>query len=319
MASASSRQFTPNQSARSATTGTTASRPCPYAFAFTTTITDVPGSVTPRIASMFALSRAASISIQDSITFHYRWYTRAMPSIVDFRRAAYAVNGRALVEDISFSIEPGETIVLLGRSGSGKTTTLKLMNRLLEPTSGVVLVEGKSTVEWDAIRLRRRIGYVIQEVGLFPHFTVEQNVALVPTLEDWPDEKKRERVREMLLLVGLEPQRFAARYPRELSGGQRQRVGVARALAADPSILLLDEPFGALDPVTRSEIQKEFRALQQRLGKTMVFVTHDLREAFILADRIGLMKDGKLAALVGADEFRKLNDPEAKAFVESYA
>ena len=242
-----------------------------------------------------------------------------MPSIVEFRHAAYAVDGRALVEDISFKIEPGETIVLLGRSGSGKTTTLKLMNRLLEPTSGLVLVEGRSTVEWDAIRLRRRIGYVIQEVGLFPHFTVERNVALVPTLEGWPENKKRERVREMLLLVGLDPEHFAGRYPRELSGGQRQRVGVARALAADPSILLLDEPFGALDPVTRSEIQREFRALQGRLGKTVVFVTHDLREAFILADRIGLMKDGKLAALVGADEFRRLNDPEAKAFVESYA
>jgi osmoprotectant transport system ATP-binding protein len=269
---------------------------------------------------MFALSRAASISIQESTTFHYRWYTRAMPSIVEFRRAAYAVNGRALVEEISFRIEPGETIVLLGRSGSGKTTTLKLMNRLLEPTSGLVLVEGRSTMEWDGIRLRRRIGYVIQEVGLFPHFTVERNVALVPTLEGWPEGKKRERVHEMLLLlVGLDPEHFAARYPRELSGGQRQRVGVARALAADPSILLLDEPFGALDPVTRSEIQREFRALQERLRKTMVFVTHDLREAFILADRIGLMKDGKLVALVGVDEFRKLNDPEAKAFVESYA
>ena len=242
-----------------------------------------------------------------------------MPSIVEFRRAACAVNGRALVEDISFGIEPGEAVVLLGRSGSGKTTTLKLVNRLLEPTSGVVLVEGNATVQWDPIRLRRRIGYVIQEVGLFPHFTVERNVALVPTLEGWPEDKTRERVREMLMLVGLEPERFSARYPRELSGGHRQRVGVARALAADPAILLLDEPFGALDPVTRSEIQKEFRALQERLGKTMIFVTHDLREAFILGDRIGLMKDGKLTALVAADEFRKLDHPEAKAFVESYA
>jgi osmoprotectant transport system ATP-binding protein len=242
-----------------------------------------------------------------------------MPSIVEFRRAAYAVNGRALVEDISFSIQPGESVVLLGRSGSGKTTTLKLMNRLLEPTSGEVFVEGKRTTDWDAIRLRRRIGYVIQEVGLFPHFTIERNVGLVPTLEGWPEAKKRERVREMLLLVGLDPERFAARLPRELSGGQRQRVGVARALAADPSILLLDEPFGALDPVTRAEIQKEFSALRHRLQKTMVFVTHDVREAFILADRIGLMKDGKLAALVGVNDFRKLDHPEARAFVESYA
>jgi osmoprotectant transport system ATP-binding protein len=242
-----------------------------------------------------------------------------MPSIVEFRRAAYAVNGRALVEDISFNIQPGETVVLLGRSGSGKTTTLKLMNRLLEPTAGTVFVEGKSTTEWDPIRLRRRIGYVIQEVGLFPHFTVERNVALVPTLEGWHEEKKQARVREMLVLVGLDPEQFARRFPRELSGGQRQRVGVARALAADPSILLLDEPFGALDPVTRSEIQREFRDLRQRLNKTMVFVTHDVREAFILADRIGLMKDGKLEALVAVEDFRKLDHPEAKAFVESYA
>ena len=242
-----------------------------------------------------------------------------MPSIVEFRRAAYAVNGRALVEDISFSIQSGETVVLLGRSGSGKTTTLKLTNRLLEPTSGEVFVEGKRTTDWDPIRLRRRIGYVIQEVGLFPHFTVERNIGLVPALEGWPEAKKRARVREMLLLVGLDSDRFAQRLPRELSGGQRQRVGVARALAADPSILLLDEPFGALDPITRSEIQKEFRALRERLQKTIVFVTHDVREAFILADRIGLMKDGKLAALVGVNDFRTLDHPEARAFVESYA
>ncbi len=242
-----------------------------------------------------------------------------MPSIVEFRSAAYSLNGRALVQDISFDIQAGETIVLLGRSGSGKTTTLKLMNRLLEPTAGAVFVEGKSTMEWDPIRLRRRIGYVIQEVGLFPHFTVERNIALVPTLEAWPEGKIRARVLEMLALVGLDAKQFAARLPRELSGGQRQRVGVARALAADPSILLLDEPFGALDPVTRSEIQKEFRALQKRLKKTMVFVTHDIREACILADRIGLMKDGKLIALVPVEEFQTLDHPEARAFVESYA
>ncbi len=240
-------------------------------------------------------------------------------AIIQFSRAAYAINGRLLLDDVSLQIEAGETIVLLGRSGSGKTTTLKLINRLLEPTSGEVLVEGKRTVDWDPIRLRRRIGYVIQETGLFPHFTVERNVALVPTLEGWPAGKIRARVDAALSLVGLDSARFALRMPRELSGGQRQRVGVARALAADPSILLLDEPFGALDAITRSEVQKEFRSLQERLRKTMVFVTHDLREAFILADRIGLMKDGRLVALVPAAEFRKLDDPEARAFLESYS
>jgi osmoprotectant transport system ATP-binding protein len=242
-----------------------------------------------------------------------------MATILEFRHATYALHGRSLVEDLSFRVEAGETIVLLGRSGSGKTTTLKLINRLLEPTAGEVLVEGKATMEWDPIRLRRRIGYVIQEIGLFPHFTVARNVGLVPSLESWPEDKVTHRVNEMLSLVGLEPARFAARLPRELSGGQRQRVGVARALAADPSILLLDEPFGALDPITRSEIQKEFRSLQKRVGKTMVFVTHDVREAFILGDRIGLMKDGHLLALVPAGEFEKLDHPEAKAFAESYA
>ena len=252
------------------------------------------------------------IPIREAIHCH-------MPTIVEFRRVGYAINGRPLLADVSFTIGAGETIVLLGRSGSGKTTTLKLINRLLEPTSGEVLVENQSTTRWDPIRLRRRIGYVIQEIGLFPHFTVARNVALVPTLESWPEERISARVNEMLTLVGLDPGRFASRLPRELSGGQRQRVGVARALAADPSILLLDEPFGALDPVTRSEIQKEFRSLQKRLGKTMVFVTHDLREAFIVGDRIGLMQDGRLVALVPAAEFQKLEHPEAKAFAESYA
>jgi osmoprotectant transport system ATP-binding protein len=242
-----------------------------------------------------------------------------MAPIVEFRRAGYAINGRALLENVSFQVESGEIIVLLGRSGSGKTTTLKLINRLLEPTSGEVLVEGKKTMDWDPIRLRRRIGYVIQEIGLFPHFTVARNVALVPSLEAWPEDKVASRVTDVLSLVGLDPARFAARLPRDLSGGQRQRVGVGRALAADPSILLLDEPFGALDPITRSEMQKEFRALQKRLGKTMVFVTHDVREAFLLGDRIGLLKDGRLLALVPAAEFQKLDHPEAKAFMESYA
>ena len=222
---------------------------------------------------------------------------------------------KAIIDDLTLRIEPGETVVLLGRSGSGKTTTLKLVNRLLEPSDGHVLVEGKPTLDWDPIRLRRHIGYVIQEVGLFPHFTVAENIALVPSLEGWTLSRTRERVEEMLELVGLEADDFSSRYPSELSGGQRQRVGVARALAANPPVLLLDEPFGALDPITRAEIRQEFRALQGRLNKTMVFVTHDVSEAFILADRIGLMKEGKLIALVKPEEFKQLDESEARMFM----
>jgi osmoprotectant transport system ATP-binding protein len=205
-------------------------------------------------------------------------------------------------------------LVLLGRSGSGKTTMLKLVNRLLEPTSGTIRVSGKDTTSWDPIHLRRQIGYVIQDVGLFPHFNVERNVGLVPTLESWPPDRIAARVDELMELVGLPPETFAGRYPHELSGGQRQRVGVARALAADPPVLLLDEPFGALDPITRAEIQKEFRDLHHRLRKTMIFVTHDIREAFLLGTRIGLMQEGRLVALVKPEEFLKLELSEARAF-----
>lgn len=234
---------------------------------------------------------------------------------VVFDNVEYAVaGGKKLLANVSYEIHRGEMLVLLGRSGSGKTTMLKLVNRLLEPTSGNVFVSGTRTVDWDPIRLRRQIGYVIQDVGLFPHFTVERNVGLVPTLESWPAEKIAARTREMLALVGLPPEVFARRYPHELSGGQRQRVGVARALAADPPLLLLDEPFGALDPITRSEIQKEFRDLQQRLGKTMIFVTHDIREAFLLGTRIGLMQEGRLVTVVPPEDFLKLDHAEARAF-----
>ncbi len=239
---------------------------------------------------------------------------------IEFRNVGYALSGgRAILDDVSFQIQSGETVVFLGRSGSGKTTTLKLINRLLEPTSGDVFVEEKGAASWDPIRLRRRVGYVIQEIGLFPHFTVERNVALVPTLECWPEHKVRRRVHDMLSLVGLDPKVFARRFPRELSGGQRQRVGVARALAADPPILLFDEPFGALDPITRSEIQREFQAIQAQLRKTIVFVTHDIREAFLLGSRIGLMKDGRLLAIERSADFRRLDLPEARALMESYA
>ncbi|HSE97763.1 MAG TPA: ATP-binding cassette domain-containing protein [Blastocatellia bacterium] len=237
---------------------------------------------------------------------------------IEFRDASLIVpGGRPIVENLSFDIRRGETLVLLGRSGSGKTTTLKLINRLLEPTSGEVRVEQKATLDWDAIRLRRHIGYVIQETGLFPHFTVERNIALVPRLEGWPESRTKERVRELLDLVGLDPNLYAGRYPQELSGGQRQRIGVARALAADPPIVLMDEPFGALDPLTRDAMQREFASLAARLNKTIVFVTHDIREAFALASRIGLFKDGRLVELATPDEFYRSAEPEARAFIES--
>jgi osmoprotectant transport system ATP-binding protein len=211
-----------------------------------------------------------------------------------------------------------ETLVLLGRSGSGKTTLLKLTNGLLIPSRGQVLVKQKATTDWDRIRLRRGIGYVIQEAGLFPHFTVTENVALVPTLEGWPRPKIETRVREMLRLVGLDPKEFGGRRPRELSGGQRQRVGVARALAADPPILLMDEPFGALDPVTRAELQREFATLARQLRKTIVFVTHDLREALLLASRIVLLQSGRVVASAPREEFLKLEQAEVRAFAASF-
>jgi osmoprotectant transport system ATP-binding protein len=238
--------------------------------------------------------------------------------LVDFRGVSYAVNGGApIIDHLSLSVSQGETLVLLGESGCGKTTTLRLANRLLMPTSGQVWVEGKPTTEWDAIRLRRRTGYVIQEAGLFPHFTVEQNIAVVPSLERWDGARIRERVRELLHLVGLNPEKFAERYPRELSGGQRQRVGVARALAADPPLLLMDEPFGALDPLTRASLQKEFVELRSRLGKTVIFVTHDVREALMLGDRIALMAAGKIVLLATPQEFVQSSDQLVRAYLET--
>ncbi len=226
--------------------------------------------------------------------------------------------GHALLSDLNLQVHRGETLVLLGRSGSGKTTTLKLINRLLEPTAGEVLVEGRPTTAWDPIRLRRRIGYVIQEVGLFPHFTIERNVGLVPRLEGWPTERIQARVHELLKLVGLDPEKFAMRRPHELSGGQRQRVGVARALANDPPILLMDEPFGALDPITRAEMQREFQLLRDQVKKTIVFVTHDLREALLLATRIALLEGGKLVGVYAPEEFLRAKDPAVAAYVEAF-
>lgn len=243
-------------------------------------------------------------------------------NLIEFREVAYHINdipARAIVSDISLRIPQGETFVLLGRSGSGKTTLLKLINGLLLPSRGEVLVQDRTTAEWDPIRLRRGIGYVIQEAGLFPHFTVAENVALVPSLENWDAPRMAGRVQEMLQLVGLDPAEFAGRHPRELSGGQRQRVGVARALAADPPILLMDEPFGALDPVTRAELQREFSTLSRRLGKTIVFVTHDLREALLLASRIVLLEAGRIVASATPQEFLHLDHSEVRAFTSSLA
>jgi len=236
--------------------------------------------------------------------------------VIELRRTGFRLSaGRALLSEINLSVGRGETLVLLGRSGSGKTTLLKLINRLLDPTDGEVLVEGRATKDWDAIQLRRRIGYVIQETGLFPHFTIERNVGVVPRLEGWPDERIRLRVVEMMRLVGLPPEEFAHRRPHELSGGQRQRAGVARALAADPPVLLMDEPFGALDPETRLELQREFRNLSRALGKTIVFVTHDVREALRLGSRIALLEEGRLVAVHSAREFKNASEPQIRRFI----
>jgi len=237
---------------------------------------------------------------------------------IEFHKVCYRFdNGQTLLHELELEIRRGETLVLLGRSGSGKTTSLKLINHLLVPSEGDVRVDGRSTRDWDVIRLRRMIGYVIQEGGLFPHFTVARNIGLVPQIEDWPAARIQQRVQELLQLVGLDAQ-LASRYPRELSGGQRQRIGVARALAADPPILLMDEPFGALDPITRAELQREFLALQQRLRKTVVFVTHDLREALLLGTRIALMEAGRLVVVHTPDEFVNSSQPLVAAYVDAF-
>jgi len=242
--------------------------------------------------------------------------TPATP-VIEFRNVSYQVEGTQVLRSLTLQVQPGEILALLGRSGSGKTTTLKLVNRIVSPTSGEVLVNGAPNINADVTRLRRSIGYVIQEVGLFPHFTVARNIGLVPKIEGWSEPRVRARVDELLQMVGLAPE-LAARYPHQLSGGQRQRVGVARALAADPQILLMDEPFGALDPLTRDELQREFISLQRRLRKTVVFVTHDLREAMRLGSRIALMEAGKLVTILSPDEFLRSTDPWAAAYVKAF-
>ena len=236
--------------------------------------------------------------------------------VIEFREVGYKLANQSLLCDISFSVSAGETLVLLGRSGAGKTTALKLINRLLTPTYGEIQVNSRSTISWDPILLRRSIGWVIQESGLFPHYSVEGNIA-VPRLERWPEDRVRARVSELMQLVGLDAN-LRTRYPHQLSGGQRQRVGVARALAADPRILLMDEPFGALDPITRAELQKEFLDLQRRLRKTVVMVTHDLHEALRLASRIALLDSGKLIGLFGSQEFAHSQDERVLKYVSPF-
>ncbi len=235
--------------------------------------------------------------------------------LVEFRDVSYVIGGRTILLSVSFSVEAGETLVLLGRSGSGKTTALKMTNGMLFPSAGQVLVEGKSTREWDPIRLKRHIGYVIQEVGLFPHFTIGRNVGLVPTLEGKADAGRVDRLLDM---VGLRAAEFRDRYPRQLSGGQRQRAGVARALAAEPPLLLLDEPFGALDPVIRLDLQDQFLKLRKELGTTAIFVTHDIREAIRIGTRIILLANGKVDWIAPAGEFRSAETEEARAFLRGY-
>ena len=235
--------------------------------------------------------------------------------LVEFRDVSYEIDGRRILSDVSFTVDAGETLVLLGRSGSGKTTTLKMTNGMLFPTEGQVLVDGRATTEWDPIRLKRHIGYVIQDVGLFPHFTVGENVGLVPNLEGWPRPRVEERVSRLLDSVGLPAAEFLGRYPRQLSGGQRQRVGVARALGADPPLLLFDEPFGAVDPVTRGELQHQFLELRRAFQKTAMFVTHDVREALRLGSRIALLAHGRLEVIAAPREFRQARTEEARAFL----
>jgi osmoprotectant transport system ATP-binding protein len=237
---------------------------------------------------------------------------------VEFRQVSFGHSRqRPILDKFTLTVEAGEVVALVGGSGAGKTTVLKLVNRLLLPESGEVLVQGQDTRAWNPLRLRRTVGYVIQEVGLFPHLTVADNIAVVPRLERWDEERVSARVNALLTLIGLAGDSYGERWPDELSGGQRQRVGVARALAADPPVLLMDEPFGALDPVTRRQLQDEFRRIQSRLRKTVLLVTHDMGEAIALADRIGVLENGQLIWSGPAPAIPQCDDPRVRKFVEA--
>ncbi|HEY3705021.1 MAG TPA: ATP-binding cassette domain-containing protein [Terracidiphilus sp.] len=242
-----------------------------------------------------------------------------MSAAIEFRDVSFATReGRAILEAVSFGVEEGTVTAILGRSGSGKTTLLRTVNRLIAPTGGEVRVGGRAVTDAGLIALRRGIGYVIQETGLFPHFTVERNVGVVLEAEGKSRAEREARCRELLTAVGLEPETFRRRYPHQLSGGQRQRVGLARALAADPPVLLMDEPFGALDPLTRAEMQDMLRNLLLRLRKTVLLVTHDLDEALFLADHIVLMQEGRLVAHLGPEEFVRSEQAEVVAYIGAF-
>ncbi|HTP89047.1 MAG TPA: ATP-binding cassette domain-containing protein [Bryobacteraceae bacterium] len=234
------------------------------------------------------------------------------PAAIEFENVSYEVNGRTILDDVNLRADSGESVVLLGASGAGKSTALRMVNGLIQPTSGRVVVNGAATTGQDPVRLKRSCGYVIQEIGLFPHFTIARNVGVVPRLEGWPRERIEARTAELLRQVGLDPVDFANRRPRELSGGQRQRVAIARALAADPAILLFDEPFGALDPITRGEMQRQFLDLRQSLHKTSLFVTHDVREAMRLATRIALFDSGRVVFTAAPEDWRRSDEPRVR-------
>jgi osmoprotectant transport system ATP-binding protein len=238
--------------------------------------------------------------------------------MIEFRGVSkiYAASGRPVVNDLSFEILEGEICVLVGPSGCGKTTTMRMVNRLIEPTEGQILIDGEPNTAMSGTQLRRKIGYAIQQIGLFPHRTIAENIATVPSLLNWDKQRIKARVDELLELVGLDPDDYRDRYPAELSGGQQQRVGVARAMAADPPIMLMDEPFGAVDPITRERLQDEFLSIQQNIKKTIVFVTHDIDEAIKMGDKIAILEEGGLLAQYDTPE-NILSNPNSE-FVASF-
>ena len=234
---------------------------------------------------------------------------------VAFDRVSVSFGSKAVLQEVTLAIAARETVALVGRSGSGKTTLLRLVNRLLQPDSGRVVVDERDVRDWDPILLRRGIGYVIQDAGLFPHMTVAGNIATVPTLLKWDAPKIAARVDDLLALVGLDPAEYRERWPDQLSGGQRQRVGLARALAGDPPLLLMDEPFGALDPITRAEVQAEFTRVQSSLHRAVILVTHDMREAMQHADRVAVVHEGRIIACAPGAELRQSADPRVSALI----